>query len=50
MQFPEAVEFSNKLEDMIKFLIPNYISEGKKPAGYFDWMYRWKAQISNTCK
>ena len=29
MQFPEAVEFSNKLEDMIKFLIPNYISEGK---------------------
>ena len=29
MQFPEEVEFSNKLEDMIKFLIPNYISEGK---------------------
>ena len=29
MQFPEAVEFSNKLEDMIKLLIPNYISEGK---------------------
>lgn len=29
MQFPEAVEFSNKLENMIKFLIPNYISEGK---------------------
>ena len=30
MQFPEAKEFVDKLEDMIRFLIPNYISEGKK--------------------
>lgn len=29
MQFPEAMEFVDKLEDMIRFLIPNYISEGK---------------------
>ena len=29
MQFPEAREFLNKFEDMIHFLIPNYISEGK---------------------
>ena len=29
MQFPEANEFVDKLEDMIRFLIPNYISEGK---------------------
>ena len=29
MQFPEANEFIDKLDDMIKFLIPNYISEGK---------------------
>ena len=29
MQFPEAKEFIDKLDDMIKFLIPNYISEGK---------------------
>ena len=29
MQFPEAKEFVDKLEDMIRFLIPNYISEGK---------------------
>ncbi|MGN1148494.1 MAG: RNase adapter RapZ [Lachnospiraceae bacterium] len=29
MQFPEAVEFLDKLEDMLAFLIPNYIKEGK---------------------
>lgn len=29
MQYAEANEFLDKLEDMINFLIPNYISEGK---------------------
>ena len=29
MQFPEAGQFLDKLEDMLKFLIPNYIKEGK---------------------
>lgn len=29
MQYEEANEFVDKLEDMIRFLIPNYISEGK---------------------
>ena len=29
MQFPEAWQFLRKLEDMVKFLIPNYIVEGK---------------------
>ena len=29
MQFNEAKEFLDKLEDMVQFLIPNYISEGK---------------------
>lgn len=29
MQAPAAVEFLNKLEDMLTFLIPNYIIEGK---------------------
>lgn len=29
MQFSEANEFIDKLEDMIRFLIPHYISEGK---------------------
>lgn len=29
MQFPEAHEFLHKLEDMLNFLIPNYIAEGK---------------------
>lgn len=29
MQFEEAHVFLNKLEDMLNFLIPNYIAEGK---------------------
>lgn len=29
MQFPESHEFLQKLDDMLKFLIPNYITEGK---------------------
>lgn len=29
MSFPEAEEFLQKLEDMIRFLIPNYVKEGK---------------------
>ena len=29
MGFPEAGEFLDKLEDMVKFLIPNYVKEGK---------------------
>ncbi len=29
MSFPEAEEFLQKLEDMILFLIPNYVKEGK---------------------
>ncbi len=29
MQFPQAGEFLDKLEDMISFLIPHYIDEGK---------------------
>lgn len=29
MKFPEAEEFMKKLVDMIEFLIPNYIKEGK---------------------
>ena len=29
MSFPEAKEFSEKLTDMVRFLIPNYVKEGK---------------------
>lgn len=29
MQFPEAHRFLDKLQDMVEFLIPNYIAEGK---------------------
>ena len=28
-QYEEATTFADKLEDMVRFLIPNYISEGK---------------------
>lgn len=29
MKYPEATEFIDKLEDLVEFLIPQYISEGK---------------------
>lgn len=29
MKYPEATEFVDKLEDLVEFLIPQYISEGK---------------------
>lgn len=29
MSFPEAKQFSEKLTDMVRFLIPNYVKEGK---------------------
>lgn len=29
MKWPEAIEFMNKLVDMVEFLIPNFIKEGK---------------------
>ena len=29
MSFPEAGEFLDKLTDMVEFLIPNYVKEGK---------------------
>ena len=29
MQFDTASEFLDKLEDMLRFLIPNYVLEGK---------------------
>ncbi len=29
LKYPEAHEFLDKLEDMVRFLIPNYIAEGK---------------------
>ena len=29
MSFPEAEQFMEKLEDMISFLIPGYVKEGK---------------------
>ena len=29
MQYPQAHEFIEKLEEMVKFLIPHYMDEGK---------------------
>lgn len=30
LKYKETIEFNNKLEDMLDFLIPNYIKEGKR--------------------
>lgn len=29
MQFPQTTEFLNKLDDLVQFLLPNYVAEGK---------------------
>ena len=43
MQNDKGPIFLEKLKDMVEFLIPNYILEGKKPACDRNWMYRWEA-------
>ena len=45
LQFKEAHEFLDKLEDMINFLIPNYIAEGKTSLSY-----QLDAQAENTAR
>ncbi len=50
LQFKEAHEVLDKLEDMINFLIPNYIAEGKKPACHINWMHRRKTPLGNACQ
>ena len=39
MGFPEAGEFMERLEDMLLFLIPNYIKEGKYQLVIGDWLH-----------
>ena len=43
MGFPESEEFMKKLIDMIAFLIPNYVKEGKYPPGDCHRLHRRKA-------
>ena len=43
MQNDKGPIFLEKLKDMVEFLIPNYILEGKNPACDRNWMYRWEA-------
>ena len=42
MGFEVAVQFLDKLDDMIRFLIPNYIVEGK-----ISWSSLWDAPVGN---
>ena len=48
MGFPEAGQFMDKLEDMLRFLIPNYIKEAKIPAGSGNRLYRRQAPKCNA--
>lgn len=50
LQFKEAHEFLDKLEDMINFLIPNYIAEGKNQLVHINWMHRRKTPLGNACQ
>ena len=47
MGFEVAVQFLDKLDDMIRFLIPNYIV-GEKSAGHRCGMHRWETSICNA--
>ena len=46
MDSEASMEFLNKLEDMLTFLIPHYISEGRS-ACYQYWLYRRQASVGN---
>ena len=45
-----AKQFLTKLTDMVEFLIPNYISEGKTQLVIANWMYGRKASVRYTGK
>ena len=49
MQNGTADIFLNKLYDMLEFLIPGYVLEGK-PACDCDWLYRRKAPVGDDCE
>lgn len=49
MGFETAQVFAEKLEDMIRFLIPNYISEGKHHH-YQHRLHRRKTPFRNPCQ
>ena len=48
MENEKSWEFLEKLTDMIEFLIPNYVAEGKTQLVIANRLYRWKAQVSNS--
>ena len=45
-----ARAFADKLEDMINFLIPNYVKRGKDKSGDRNWMYRRQASFRHAGK
>ena len=50
MENEKAQVFLDKLTDMVDFLIPNYILEGKNQLYHSDRLHRRKAQIRNSCE
>ena len=50
MENEKARLFLNKLKDMVEFLIPNYILEGKNQLVIFHRMHRRQAPVSNDCQ
>ena len=45
-----ARTFADKLEDMVNFLIPNYVKEGKTKSGDRNWMHRRQASFRHAGK
>ena len=43
--FPQTKEFLDKTTEMLKFLLPHYVDEGKRLFDRCVWMYRWAASV-----
>ena len=50
MGYDMAHVFLDKLEDMLLFLVPNYVLEGKESAGSSHRLYRRQAPFCDTGK
>ena len=50
MQYKEAHEFLDKLEDMIKFPDPELCDGRKDTVSHQYWLYGWQAPLRYTCK
>ncbi len=48
--FLRLAEFLEKTTEMMKFLLPHYIKEGKSYLTVACWLYRWTASVSLHCR